>query len=237
MGILAELRNRGVEDCCIVACDGLKGLPEAIGEIWPKATVQLCVVHLVRVSLRYASKKYWGQISKNLREVYTAPTEDAATARFAEFEQAWDRRTRRSSGYGAAPGSSSRRSWPVPLRAGRPQSALPRRPQPAGLPQPEHRNPELRVETSTPGVHDLLRRTNSNPMTATITYTDGRTLPICAAVGSMGVMALVTPMWALCYAGAWRAEAAPRPVPQVCPASAAAAAYWVMWCQAAGVSA
>src|SRR5262249_53298644 len=89
MGILAELRNRGVEDCCIVACDGLKGLPEAIGEIWPQATVQLCVVHLVRASLRYASKKCWGQISKDLREVYTAPTAAAAEQRFAEFEQAW----------------------------------------------------------------------------------------------------------------------------------------------------
>ena len=50
------------------------------------ATVQLCVVHLVRGSLRYASKNYWGQISKELREIYTAPTEAAAAARFAEFE-------------------------------------------------------------------------------------------------------------------------------------------------------
>ena len=89
MGILAELRNRGVADCCIVACDGLKGLPEAIGEIWPQATVQLCVVHLVRASLRYASKKYWGQLSKDLRQIYTAPAEAAAAARFAGFEQAW----------------------------------------------------------------------------------------------------------------------------------------------------
>jgi transposase-like protein len=89
MGILAELRNRGVADVCIVACDGLKGLPDAIGEIWPQATVQLCVVHLVRASLRYASKKYWGQISKDLREVYTAPTQAAAEQRFTEFEQAW----------------------------------------------------------------------------------------------------------------------------------------------------
>ena len=92
MAILAELRNRGVEDACIVCCDGLKGLPEAIGEIWPQATVQLCVVHLVRASLRYASKKYWGQISKDLRQIYTAPTEAAAAARFAEFEQAWGER-------------------------------------------------------------------------------------------------------------------------------------------------
>ena len=92
MATLAELRNRGVEDVCIVACDGLKGLPEAIGEIWPRATVQLCVVHLARASLRYASKKYWGQISKDLRDIYTAPTADAAAARFAEFEEAWGQR-------------------------------------------------------------------------------------------------------------------------------------------------
>jgi putative transposase len=89
MGILAGLRNRGVEDCCIVACDGLKGLPDAIGEIWPQATVRLCVVHLVGASLRYGSKKYWGQISKDLREVYTAPTQAAAEQRFAESETAW----------------------------------------------------------------------------------------------------------------------------------------------------
>jgi putative transposase len=89
MVILAELRNRGVEDVCIACCDGLKGLPEAIAEIWPAAAVQLCVVHLARASLRYASKKYWAQISKDLREIYTAPTEAAAAARFAGFEQAW----------------------------------------------------------------------------------------------------------------------------------------------------
>jgi putative transposase len=89
MACLAELRNRGVADVMIVACDGLKGLPEAIAEIWPLAAVQLCVVHLVRASLRYASKAHWGQISKALREVYTAPTVEAAEARFAAFEDDW----------------------------------------------------------------------------------------------------------------------------------------------------
>jgi putative transposase len=89
MACLAELRNRGVADVCILACDGLKGLPDAVAEIWPLATVQLCVVHLVRASLRYASKAHWGQIAKVLREVYTAPTADAAEQRFAEFETDW----------------------------------------------------------------------------------------------------------------------------------------------------
>ncbi len=59
MNMLTELRNRGILDVMIVCCDGLKGLPESIVATWPNATVQTCVVHLVRNSLRFASKKYW----------------------------------------------------------------------------------------------------------------------------------------------------------------------------------
>lgn len=61
MSMLTELRNRGVADALIVCYDGLKGLPDAIRVIWPHATVQTCVVHLVGNSLRYASKKYWAK--------------------------------------------------------------------------------------------------------------------------------------------------------------------------------
>jgi putative transposase len=89
-GVLAELRNRGVEDVMIVCCDGLKGLPEAINGAWPLADVQQCVVHLVRNSLKYSSRKYWGQITKELKEIYTAPTEAAAETRFAEFAEQWE---------------------------------------------------------------------------------------------------------------------------------------------------
>ena len=88
-GILTELRNRGVADTFIVCCDGLKGLPDAIRATWPLAEVQLCVVHLVRSSLRFTSKKYWGPVCRELREIYTAATVDAATARFAEFAEQW----------------------------------------------------------------------------------------------------------------------------------------------------
>nr|WP_220818192.1 IS256 family transposase [Amycolatopsis echigonensis] len=91
-GVLAELRNRGVEDVMIVCCDGLKGLPEAINSAWPLADVQQCVVHLVRNSLKYSSRKYWGQITKELKEIYTAPTEAAADTRFAEFAEQWESR-------------------------------------------------------------------------------------------------------------------------------------------------
>jgi transposase-like protein len=87
---LSDLKNRGVQDVLIVACDGLKGLPESITTLWPAATVQLCVVHLVRASLRYASKKYWGLITKQLKQMYTAPTVEAAEAVFAEFCAEWE---------------------------------------------------------------------------------------------------------------------------------------------------
>lgn len=89
MNVLTELRNRGLSDVLICCCDGLKGLPEAIAEVWPLATVQECVVHLVRSSLRYASKKHWGPITKALRTIYTAPTIEAAESRFAEFDETW----------------------------------------------------------------------------------------------------------------------------------------------------
>lgn len=90
LGVLTELRNRGVADVCIVACDGLNGLSEAIEATWPQATVQTCVVHLVRQSLRYAGRQHWSRIAKELRVVYTAPTLDAATARFEEFAERWE---------------------------------------------------------------------------------------------------------------------------------------------------
>jgi putative transposase len=92
MSVLTELRNRGVADTFIVCCDGLKGLGDAIRATWPQADVQLCVVHLVRSSLRFASKKYWGPICREMREIYTAPSVDAAEARFAEFADAWGAR-------------------------------------------------------------------------------------------------------------------------------------------------
>lgn len=89
MSMLTELRNRGVADACIVCCDGLKGLPDAIAATWPLATVQTCVVHLVRNSLRYASKADWAKITAGLKTVYTAATLTAAEARFAEFAGTW----------------------------------------------------------------------------------------------------------------------------------------------------
>src|SRR5919202_212343 len=90
--VLTEIRNRGAGDVCMVVCDGLKGLPDAIGGVWPQAVVQSCVVHLIRASLRYASKVDWGAIAKELKPSYTAPSESAALDAFAEFSGKWERK-------------------------------------------------------------------------------------------------------------------------------------------------
>lgn len=92
LAMLTELRNRGVIDVCIVCCDGLRGMPDAIAATWPQAIIQTCVVHLVRNSLRYASKQHWSQITNDMRAIYTAPTEDAAEARFQDFAERWGER-------------------------------------------------------------------------------------------------------------------------------------------------
>ncbi|WTU22910.1 IS256 family transposase [Streptomyces sp. NBC_00073] len=85
--VLTEIKNRGTEDVCMVVCDGLKGLPDAIAAVWPQAITQTCVVHLLRASFRYAARQDWDKISKALKPVYTAPTEDAAMERFLEFQE------------------------------------------------------------------------------------------------------------------------------------------------------
>ncbi|MEU4955723.1 IS256 family transposase, partial [Streptomyces lavendulae] len=77
--VLTEIKNRGVSDVCMVVCDGLKGLPDAIETVWPQAITQTCVVHLLRASFRYAARQDWDKISKALKPVYTAATEEAAT--------------------------------------------------------------------------------------------------------------------------------------------------------------
>lgn len=75
----------------MLVCDGLKGLPEAV-ETVPRTIVQTCVVHLLRNSFRYAARQDWDKIARLLKPVYTAPTEEAALERFAEFADAWGRK-------------------------------------------------------------------------------------------------------------------------------------------------
>jgi putative transposase len=87
--VLSDLKNRGVEDVFFVVCDGLKGLPDSVGAVFPEAVVQTCVIHLIRNTFKYASKKYWGQIAADLKPIYRAPSREAAWAAFEEFEEKW----------------------------------------------------------------------------------------------------------------------------------------------------
>jgi putative transposase len=89
MSVLTDLRNRGVRDVFFIVCDGLKGLPDSVNTVFPQAIVQACVIHLIRATLRYASRKYWDHLAKDLKAIYTAPTEQAAWAAFEELEEKW----------------------------------------------------------------------------------------------------------------------------------------------------
>lgn len=104
-GVLAELRNRGVKDVLFVCCDGLKGLPEAVKATWKDATVQTCVIHLIRSSMKYISWKDRKKAAALMRPVYTAVNEAAAKTALenmrrefgkkapgmiAAWERAWD---------------------------------------------------------------------------------------------------------------------------------------------------
>ena len=89
MGVLTDLKNRGVGDVFFIVCDGLKGLPDSVNAVFPDAIVQTCIVHLIRGTFRYASKRYWEAIARDLRPIYTAANAEAAWAAFEELEEKW----------------------------------------------------------------------------------------------------------------------------------------------------
>jgi putative transposase len=92
LAVLTEIKNRGVDDACIVVCDGLKGLPESIAATWPLAIVQTCVLHLIRNTFRLASRADWDKMARNLRPVYTAVNEADAARCLDEFHTIWGNR-------------------------------------------------------------------------------------------------------------------------------------------------
>jgi putative transposase len=114
MQVLTELKQRGVEDVLFVCVDGLTGLPEAIEAIFPHATVQTCLVHQVRNSLKFVSYKDRKHIAADLRKIYTASNAEHAADELEAFAATWDEATRRSARAGSSAGSTSPRSWPTP---------------------------------------------------------------------------------------------------------------------------
>ncbi len=90
--ILTELKNRGVQDIFIACVDGLKGFPQAIQTVYPQATVQLCIVHLVRASLHYVSWQDRKRVAADLRAIYRAATVEEAAQQLDLFRTVWDRK-------------------------------------------------------------------------------------------------------------------------------------------------
>ena len=91
LSVLTDIKNRGVSDVFFIVCDGLKGLPDSVGAAFPRAIVQTCIIHLIRNTFRYASRKYWDQISTDIKPVYTAPTPADAVRARDEFLDKWGR--------------------------------------------------------------------------------------------------------------------------------------------------
>ena len=92
MSVLTDLRNRGVKDVFFLVCDGLKGLPEVVGNVWPLTIVQTCIIHLIRNTFRLASRKYWDALKHDVRPIYTAVNAAAARAAFDELAEKWGTR-------------------------------------------------------------------------------------------------------------------------------------------------
>lgn len=90
LSVLTELKNRGLQDILIACVDGLKGFPDAIAAEYPQTKIQLCVVHMVRNSLKYVSWKDYKAVTADLKQIYKAPTEDAALLELERFSEKWD---------------------------------------------------------------------------------------------------------------------------------------------------
>ncbi len=92
LGVLNEIKNRGVEDIMIVSVDGLTGFGDAIGAVYPKAEIQRCIVHQIRYSTKFISYKDIKPFMKELKEVYQAPTEEAALEALENLEGNWGKK-------------------------------------------------------------------------------------------------------------------------------------------------
>jgi putative transposase len=89
MQVLTDLKQRGVQDILICCVDGLKGFPEAIEAMFPRTTVQTCIVHLIRHSLRFVPRRQYDAVVKDLKPIYTANNPDVALVALAAFEEKW----------------------------------------------------------------------------------------------------------------------------------------------------
>jgi transposase-like protein len=92
LSVLIDLKNRGVRDVFFLVCDGLKGLPEVVANVWPQTIVQTCVVHLIRNTFRLASRRDWDAVKRDIKPIYTAPNVNAALAALEELDEKWGKK-------------------------------------------------------------------------------------------------------------------------------------------------
>lgn len=92
MSVLTDIKNRGVKDTFFLVCDGLKGLPEVVTNVWPLTTVQTCIIHLIRNTFRLASRQDWDALKRDVKPIYTAVNATAARAAFEELTERWGRK-------------------------------------------------------------------------------------------------------------------------------------------------
>jgi putative transposase len=92
MSVLTDVKNRGVTDTFFLVCDGLKGLPDVVSNVWPLTTVQTCIIHLIRNTFRLASKKDWDALKRDVKPIYTAPNPNAARAALEDLTEKWGKR-------------------------------------------------------------------------------------------------------------------------------------------------
>ena len=91
-GVLTDLRNRGIADVFFLVCDGLKGLPDVVANVWPQTIVQTCIIHLIRNTFRLASTRDWDALKRDVKPIYTAVNAAAARAAFDELAEKWGAR-------------------------------------------------------------------------------------------------------------------------------------------------
>ncbi|PWY34555.1 IS256 family transposase [Vibrio vulnificus] len=90
LNVLTELQNRGVKDILIACVDGLKGFPDAINTVFPETQIQLCIVHMVRNSVKYVPWKDYKAVTTDLKKIYQSATEDEALLALEQFSDRWD---------------------------------------------------------------------------------------------------------------------------------------------------
>ena len=90
LNVLTELQNRGVNDILIACVDGLKGFPDAIQTVFPHAQIQLCIVHMVRNSVKYVPWKDYKAVTADLKQIYRSVTEEEALQALDQFSERWD---------------------------------------------------------------------------------------------------------------------------------------------------